>query len=158
LRVKGSGTIVLWQGLSRLVDETVTSDDSAAQAQFLDAVARVEKHLALTFGRFLGGGGPPPRRRTITLTGNSGAVNPWDPCMESHDGTLPRPVEHLQLDGHDVVVRPYVLPPKRRLTDEQYRAGGGPRGWLEQQGLYIYRNNRLIVPGDWLDLPGFRKD
>ena len=32
----------------------------------------------------------------------------------------------------------------------------GPGGWNERQGFYIYRNERLIVPGDWLGLV-FRK-
>ncbi|MFI5303754.1 MAG: ATP-binding protein, partial [Nitrospiria bacterium] len=29
---------------------------------------------------------------------------------------------------------------------------GGPRGWIAQQGFYIYRNNRIILAGDWLRL------
>jgi len=94
----------------------------------------------------------------MALTINSTPVVAWDPFMLSHKATLPRPVEKLEIDGQRVVVRPYVLPPKRQLTDDEYRAGAGPRGWLEQQGFYVYRNDRLIVPGEWLELPGFRKD
>ena len=33
----------------------------------------------------------------------------------------------------------------------------GPAGWNAQQGFYIYRNRRLLVPGDWLRL-GFQKE
>jgi hypothetical protein len=38
------------------------------------------------------------------------------------------------------------------LTEEQHAAGAGPGGWLNHQGFYIYRSNRIIVPGDWLRL------
>ena len=53
-----------------------------------------------------------------------------------------------------VKVQGFVLPHRSRLTEDEYLAGGGPRGWLDQQGFYVYRRNRLIVAGDWLKLRG----
>src|SRR6185437_544297 len=32
----------------------------------------------------------------------------------------------------------------------------GPKGWNAQQGFYIYRNERMLVGGDWLGM--FRKE
>jgi hypothetical protein len=148
-------TIVLWRSLTKIVEDLTKIDDSAGQRHFLDAVAEVHQHLAMTFARFLSGR---PHRRRLHLQLNGVVVDPWDPFLESNPNTSARPSEHLAVEGHAVLVRPFVLPPKRRLTEEQYRAGGGVRGWQEQQGFYIYRNDRLIVAGDWLDLGGFRKD
>lgn len=156
--VPASGTVVLWRCLTKMVDEFGAIEDEGAQGHFLGAIDRVERHLGMTFGRFLTSGRARPRKRTVALTINSTPVAAWDPFMLSHKATLPRPIEKLEIDGQRVVVRPYVLPPKRQLTDDEYRAGAGPRGWLEQQGFYVYRNDRLIVPGEWLELPGFRKD
>lgn len=49
-------------------------------------------------------------------------------------------------------VRGFVLTHKDRLSEAQFAAGGGPQGWTAQQGFYVYRNDRIIVPGDWLRL------
>jgi len=156
--VSETGTVVLWRGLTKMVDELGAIEDEDAHRHFLEAVARVDRHLGMTFGRFLAPSRGRVRKRRLALTINLAAVTAWDAFMEWHTATLRRPVEHLEVDGQQVVVRPYVLPPKRRLTDEEYRAGAGPRGWLDQQGFYVYRNDRLIVAGEWLELPGFRKD
>lgn len=156
--VSGSGTVVLWRRLTKMVDEFGAIDDQDAHGHFLEAIARVDRHLGMTFERFLATRRGRSRKGSMVLAINSAPVPSWDPFMAWHDATLPRPIENLEVDGHRVVVRPYVLPPKRRLTDEEYRFGAGPRGWLEQQGFYVYRNDRLIVPGEWLELPGFRKD
>jgi hypothetical protein len=155
--LKGPGTVVLWQRLTKLVDELAQLDDEAGHKQFLEAIARVEAHLAMTFGRFLGW----DRRRgkrAIAIRVNGAEVRAWDPFLQANDATLTGPADRLEIEGQPVTVQPFVLPPKRRLTDQEYQTAGGPRGWLEQQGFYVYRNDRLIVAGGWLGLPGFRSD
>ena len=42
------------------------------------------------------------------------------------------------------------------MSDQEYKYGEGINGWNEQQGFYIYRQNRLIVAGEWL-LPKLQK-
>ena len=155
--LRGSGTVVLWQGLTKLVDDDIGIDDEDAHRQFLESIARVEAHMAMTFGRFLPGHDR-RGRRTLKLRINGTEVRSWDPFLRANEATLPGPVDRLEVDGQSVTVQPYVLPPKRQLTDEEYQRGAGPRGWLEQQGFYVYRNDRLIVAGGWLGLPGFRSD
>ena len=155
--LSGPGTVVLWQRLSKLVDELADLDDELSHQQFLEAVGRVESHLAMTFGRFLSGG----RRagaKSLQIRINRTNVQAWDPFLQWHESTLIRPIERLEAEGQAVTLRPFVLPPKRRLTDEEYERAAGPHGWLEQQGFYVYRNDRLIVTGGWLELPGFRSD
>lgn len=156
-KLKGPGTIVLWQRLTKLVDELAKLDDEAAHRQFLESIARVEAHLAMTFGRFLPGHSR-RRNRTITVRVNGAEVRSWDPFLQADDATLQGPLDRLEVEGQGVTVQPYVLPPKRQLTDETYQRAAGPRGWLEQQGFYVYRNDRLIVAGGWLGLTGFRSD
>jgi hypothetical protein len=155
--LSGSGTIVLWQRLSKLVDELAELDDEDSHRRFLEAVARVEVHLAMTFGRFLPGR-PRTSLRGLVIRINGAEIRAWDPFLQWHESTLMRPTERLQVEGQSVVLRPFILPPKRRLTDEEYKLAGGPSGWLEQQGFYVYRNDRLIVAGGWISLLGFRSD
>ena len=47
--------------------------------------------------------------------------------------------------------------PPLRLSSEKHRIAGGPSGWNAHQGFYVYRNRRLLLPGDWLGL-GFQKE
>ena len=60
------------------------------------------------------------------------------------------------LHNNRVRLRGFVLPHKSKLTEEEFRKAEGPRGWNEQQGFYIYRNERLLLAGDWLGM--FRKE
>jgi hypothetical protein len=56
-----------------------------------------------------------------------------------------------------VSVHPFVLPHQDKLGERQHRKEAGPAGWNAQQGFYVYRNERLLVAGDWLGL-GFTKE
>jgi hypothetical protein len=40
----------------------------------------------------------------------------------------------------------------RFVNAEEHRVAGGPGGWNAQQGFYLYRGERLIISGDWLQL------
>lgn len=145
---RGSGTIVLWLGLRHLAPAGSDSGDEFAQREFYAGVNRVEDHLGMVFHRYLSG------RGRIAISLNDQPVKGWDPFLGRR-----KFVEELPSDPSPsgLAVQGFVLPHRVRLTDEEYLAAGGPRGWLEQQGFYVYRKNRLIVAGDWL-LPEFRKD
>ena len=46
----------------------------------------------------------------------------------------------------------YVLPHKTKFaSDDDYQLAGGPKGWNYHQGIYVYRNKRLIICGTWFD-------
>lgn len=143
------GTVVLWEHLDRIVDHARV-DDTAAQDRFLEIAERVEWHLGMTFHRFLEG----PNRLTILVNGR--VVEPWDPFLTREEATQLLTEEALELFRDRMEVRPYVLPHHSRLRPEVHARAGGPRGWTDHQGFYVYRNKRLLVTGDWLGL-GFRK-
>lgn len=146
------GTVVFWKGLTNLVEADSSAEDERSHAQFLTAIEDVAAHLSMVFSRFLTG------RKRITIRVNGVALEPWDPFLGANKFTEPLPPEFLAYRGSTVVVRPFVLPPKKRLSDEEYKRAAGPRGWIGQQGFYVYRNDRLIVAGDWLGIGSFRKD
>lgn len=52
-----------------------------------------------------------------------------------------------------MLVQPYVLPHKTKFAKlEDFDAAAGPKGWMAQQGIYVYRNRRLLVYGTWFDI------
>ena len=146
------GTLVLWEKMDRVVP----TDDVASEAdhaRFRDLIDAVEEHLGMVFHRFIGTAfrifinGRLPRHQ----------VKPWNPFLPSHEATQQFPEETIPTPSGVITVRPYVLPHKDRLGEKLHEAARGPAGWNAQQGFYIYRNERLLVPGDWLGL-GYTKE
>ncbi|MGW7523056.1 ATP-binding protein [Streptomyces sp. NPDC054783] len=146
------GTIVVWRRLRGFHSQEVGEADEKVQQQFYAEAERTESHLGMVFARFLTGLG----RRTIRVSGTP--VEPWDPFLVTHPSVQRLPVEHLPLGEDSVRVEAFVLPSAQRLSEHAYDRAAGPAGWLGQQGFYVYRRDRLILAGDWLGLPGMRRE
>jgi hypothetical protein len=146
------GTVVLWRHLHRFDAPGTSAADVTAQRHFYDEVRKVEAHLGMVFARFLDG------RRSIKLTVNSNPVQPWDPFLRNRQFVQQLPVEDIPVGGGVMHVAGFVLPHLRYLSDDEARRAAGPRGWLDQQGFYVYRRDRLILAGDWLGIRGLRKE
>lgn len=143
---RARGTVVLLEKLDRIVTPGFTSDD------FLDLIDLVERHLAMTFHRYLEGG-----RSRLHLAINGKPVVPWDPFMSGHPS---KPWVQPEVRLHHptpVVVQCHVLPHRDKLTPKEAEAAAGPQGWNGAQGFYVYRNERLIVAGSWLGLGSGRR-
>jgi hypothetical protein len=143
------GTVVLWENLDRLT-QGQDAQNEKHQHRFLERIEIARRHLGMVFHRRLVG------PAAVTLRINCHPVAPWDPFMTAHGPQVPCN-ERLHLDGETISVRGYILPHASRLSTSELAEGGGPRGWLSQQGFYVYRRDRLLVAGDWLGL-GWRKD
>ncbi len=145
-----TGTIVLWEVLDRIVGD-VDVNDSRAQDRFLINIKRIEEHIAMVFHRFLEG---PRPRVNIYINGSKEEhrISPWDPFLRSHSATWSTPLEPISLGDHKISVQGFVLPHKDKLAAEVLDIASGPKGWNAQQGFYVYRNERLLVAGNWLGL------
>lgn len=152
LRRRNHGTIVLWRALHRFDVDDVRDDDVEARRLFYGEAHRVEDHAAMVFTRLLAG------RGAVAMTVNGTTVESWDPFLSDCPATRQRPSEELLVAGRTIRVTPYLLPHPGRFTQEEYRRAGGPAGWLDQQGFYVFRRDRLILAGDWLGLRGLRRD
>jgi hypothetical protein len=144
LPASGTGTLVLWELLDRLVPH------GSGQQDFLDTIDRVERHLAMVFHRYLEGSRP---RLRIVINNGQRPIQPWNPFTASASaGHWSSPVEQLNSGHGTCVVRCHVLPHRDRLTKVEYEGAAGIAGWNAQQGFYVYRNERLLVAGSWLGL------
>ncbi len=145
------GTVVVWEKLDRLTAGTRTEDDADEDA-FLRRVEHVRDHFAAVFHRLMTG------RGAVAFLLNGKAIEPWDPFLVDATATQRLPVEKLRCHGHPVEVEPFILPHLSKLDAEAHRRAAGLRGWNAHQGFYIYRNRRLLVPGDWLGINGWRQE
>jgi hypothetical protein len=152
LTASKSGTVVLWEKLDRILgsdDEDASEVD--AHKRFLGLARSVKEHLSVTYHRFMVG------RKKVTFHVNGSKVESWDPFVSGMAGLQRLEPEQLPFQGELIKIQPYVLPHRSRFTDEEFaRAGLGGR-WNDLQGFFVYRNDRLLVAGDYLGLP-FQKE
>lgn len=138
------GTIVVIENLDRVID---IADEKKAQNKFYRIASKTEKHLALTFHRFIEEDG-------LILELNGLPIKAWNPFISENSATQELPEESIFSDDgcDEVIIQPYVLPHKTKFSsDDDYQAAGGPKGWNYHQGIYVYRNRRLIICGTWFD-------
>ncbi len=140
------GTIVLWEGLDRIVGDADVGD-AAAHDRFRQTVMDIKQHLGMVFHRYLAG------ENRLQIWVNERPIEAWDPFLVNEPATQQLGTERLHYRQGEVIVRPFVLPHHSKLSHEGHRSGSGPQGWNAQQGFYVYRNRRLLVAGDWLGLP-----
>ncbi|MFI7694228.1 sigma-70 family RNA polymerase sigma factor [Nonomuraea sp. NPDC049655] len=126
----GQGTVVLWRELDRL----------GRPEQLRRQIESTARHLGLVFHR-------PLERGMLKLAFDRLPVVPVDPYLRLHPATQDRGVEVLEHVGHRVRVNPVVLPHPSRLSSSDHRSAP-----TDRQGFYVYRGDRLVIPGGWLDL------
>ncbi|PKP36721.1 MAG: ATP-binding protein [Bacteroidetes bacterium HGW-Bacteroidetes-15] len=141
-----SGTIVIWNDIDRVVKD-FRQDDKNALDKFLFIMEHVKKHLEMVFHKFI-------EQNKITIYFQGEKIIAWNPFLQNESTTQIFPKEKIQ--NGNVEIEGFVLPHKSKITEEQYKIAEGAKGWNEQQGFYIYRNDRLLLAGDWLGL--FRKE
>lgn len=149
-KIDGCGTVVLWEKMDRVVGNS-PADDKHAYSRFLEAIEIVKNHLSMVFHRYL----EKPVRLKIWI--NERPIDAWDPFLKNEEATRELPLEKHYCDNKSLIVTPYVLPHQSKISPETHKKGSGPQGWNAQQGFYVYRNERLLVGGDWLGL-GFQKE
>lgn len=141
-----SGTIVIWNDIDRVV-KNFKQDDNKALDKFLLIMEQVKKHLSMVFHKFMESG-------KINIYFQDQKIEPWNPFLLDELSTQIFPEEKIQ--NGLVKIEGYILPHKSKISEEKYKQAEGAKGWNEQQGFYIYRNERLLLAGDWLGL--FRKE
>lgn len=149
LNTQAAGTVVVIARLDRMLGNLA---DLPIDSQRFFALARaVERHLSMTFHRYLEGPNP---RLIITVNGDDDAAKiiPWDPFITSHPATSPTPVEIIKHSGGSIEVQGFVLPHRDRMTSAEFEKAEGPSGWQAHEGFFVYRGQRLLVPGGWLGL------
>lgn len=135
-----SGTSVIWWDVDRLVQISRCNIDDAKKI-FLKTMEIVKTHLGMVFHRYIENG--------VTLFLQQRPIVPWNPIMLGTGGLQPRPM--TTFENGRIVIRGYILPHRSKLSPYEYELGKGPKkSWTAHQGFYVYRNDRLLVAGDWL--------
>lgn len=136
-----TGTIVSWSKLSCIDFKAGSSSIPHQIAKLCDELS---KYLSLYFHRFLSSG--------LKITLNNRKLKPLDPFMREIKGYEEGPSQTLRSNRGFVRLQAHVLPRLTNLTNEQLEIYGGGKEISRSQGLYVYRDRRLILAGGWYGL------
>lgn len=148
-----SGTVVLWGKVDRLFQrEFKDPGGKPAQNALNRTIKDLAEHIGLVYQRFLD---PNDRRApNVDILLNGGRITAWDPyCISESDLVAEEPSFEVELPSGKKAtfrIRAFVLPRREEFaTEDAFRAA---RIANDRQGIYIYRENRLIHDADWLGM------
>lgn len=148
----GTGTIVLWEQVDRLLD----GYKDRASRPFRKAVEKLEAslrdHIATVYQRFLDA--DDEREKTVRIRLNNSDVKSWDPfCVAETGQPVAEQAVPVALPNGTTTsfnVRAFILPRKEEFSSDEMR--NAARVSNERQGVYVYRENRLIHGPDWMGM------
>ncbi|MBY3986972.1 ATP-binding protein [Rhodococcus fascians] len=148
-----TGTVVLWEKLDRVVPEANASGAWASR-RFERLIEKTGAHLSMVFHRFLEGS---LGRAPVSIQVNGVKMSPWNPFAVSESGTVELGEERFELASGDfcgtVRLNRYILPNRDKFSAPgEFDRMSGPLKWNRQQGIYVYRSNRLVQWGGWAGL------
>jgi Histidine kinase-, DNA gyrase B-, and HSP90-like ATPase len=145
------GTVVVWRKLDRVLPEK-RPDGGWAHRRLDSMAAKTAQHLGMVFHRYL-------ENRGLVITVNGQKVRPWNPFAPTEVMTNELALQRFEMDIQDtsgtVTLRRFVLPARDEFSSlEEFERYSGPLNWNRQQGLYIYRADRLVQWGGWNGIRG----
>lgn len=144
-----SGTVVVWQKLDRVLPSSGPTG-GWAKRRFEMLTTKTRSHLSMVFHRYLAG----ENVDRISITVNGEKLDPWDPFVRHESATQILAPQEFELEHSagvgGVTLGRFILPGRRTFSSlDAFDAAAGPLNWNRQQGLYIYRENRLVQWGSW---------
>lgn len=147
---RGPGTTVLWENLDRIFGST-RPDGGWAKRRLARLAPQLEAYLGMVFHRFLDG--DVAGREPLHISVNGEKIRAWDPFAPGEQTTVMLPLRwEIPTSGgsQHVHLTRVVLPPREQFSSpDEFDRLAGPLKWNRQQGLYIYRSDRLIQGGGW---------
>jgi hypothetical protein len=150
LTTNGSGTIVFWNKIDRLIKSYKT--EASRQKAIQNLSTELNLHLSMVFQRFISSSlGPQP---SVSITINEERIEAWDPFCEA--------IGSRQIDDEEVItienpedgsvigtlkLRMFVIPRKNAIDTTLEPLS---RRLNTNQGVYVYRENRMIYGPSWL--------
>ncbi len=151
-----SGTLVIWDKVDRLFSKEYQIK-SALNKAFDKVIKNLNHHFAMVYQRYL----DPNFTEcpTVKLYLNDEEIKPWDPFCKSESltkklDTKVVPVELPDGTKSSFLIEAYLLPRVEEFSSPEAKSEARINN--DNEGFYVYRENRLIYYGGWLDM--FIKD
>ena len=157
LNLLPQGTMVIWQNFD-IADQ---KSNGHAYEYLSEKLDESESHLCLIFHRFMNRSISP-----VSFFINDRQLKGLDPFLEGspHHKRNPKTDEGKPVEmavkyydkGYEkeamIKVQTFILPHQDDLSKEDVEALGGMETLKDEQGFFVYRNDRLIIYGTWFRL------
>ena len=140
--IKKAGTQLIWEKIKKFEETDHNNSKNSIETSMVD----LNKYLALHFHKFLQG----PNKINIYV--QKLKVEPVDPFLTTKKGYQEGPTDETFVKGGKLQIKSHTLPHHSNLTQSEIDNIGGMEEIYKGQGLYIYRENRLIIAGGWMGL------
>lgn len=131
-----NGTLVILNKIDRYTTE-----------EFNENLSSLRKHISLVFHRLLEEKKPGVKKLSIKINDNK--LTPFNPFNQSNDATQEFIPEDIYYKDEIIKIKPYILPHHSKMTQTEYEKYATEEGYLNSQGFYLYRSNRLLIHGTW---------
>lgn len=154
ISVGASGTVVVWEKIDRLLADYRDPVGAPRRAAFRRLEAALRDHLGVVYQRFLDPGDQRAPNLAIHLNGQP--VAPWDPFC-TRVNPIPAVAKNQQValpsgESTTFQLRAFILPRREEFPTPELRDDAKISN--DRQGIYIYRENRLIHGPTWLRMYG----
>lgn len=136
LKNQKSGTLVILDKIDRYTKD-----------EFNENLFSLRNHISLVFHRLLEEKRPGLKKLSIKINGNK--LKPFNPFNETNDATQEFIPEEIYYKDEVIRIKPYILPHHSKMTQVEYEKYATEEGYLNSQGFYLYRSNRLLIHGTW---------
>lgn len=140
------GTIVIWDDIDRI---EFSENHTQAQNYLGYLLTKLREHLGLVFHKFIEG---TAKTEKIKICLNHHEIEAFNPFCLSNQFTQLIGTEKILVDDSEVLLQAYTLPHYSKMNSAEYELFKKRSDLLNGQGAYVYRNDRLMVWGDWFRL------
>lgn len=137
------GTAIIWENIGKYDGYPVPE----LQVVLGQDLTNLKSYVRLHFHKFMEG------KRAINFYFNYQKLEHFDPFLRSRNGYQEGPSQKFRVKkGGSIELRVHILPHESKLTKSDLAKLGGTDQITANQGLYVYRANRLIISGGWFGL------
>jgi hypothetical protein len=142
---------VLWEKVDRLIKEYADPAGKHARKALEAKEKALRHHLSMVYQRFLNP--KDERARNVSIELNGAKIDPWDPFQDGLSELVAQETVETELpSGRQApfTVRAFILPRREEFPNDKLASAAMLSN--DRQGIYIYRENRLIHDADWLGI------
>ena len=151
-----SGTVVIWDKVDRFFKRDYQDPGGThARNALKKRKTELEEHIGMVYQRFLDH--DDARATDISIAIDGDPVESWDPYCEEYSERVADEEQEVEIEGGKTAsfsIRAFVLPRRGEFPDDESEKRA--RITNDRQGIYIYREQRLIHDATWLGI--FQKE
>lgn len=144
----GPGTVVVWEKIDRLMKNYTSPGGASAKKAFNKIVEGLGEHISMIYQRFLDHTNT--KTPNVSIFVNETPIGPWDPFSRGESELVASEEVEVENANASFQINAFVLPRKEEFSSPEAAANAKLSNDL--QGIYIYRENRLIHYADWLGI------